>query len=89
MTETFALGGINWCWYLQADIDSINLTARILVHTRFHNERDNHPMIVSPRRCKVIEDEKRNIITLKIDDVSYRVTNVSNVFSYNDFSQLK
>lgn len=93
MLKTFALGGINWCWYLQGMFNEEDKTVHVLFHTRWHLDRDvKHPKTTpGTTYCQTIEDgtPQRNLIEVKVGDVVYTVANPKNTFAYNDFTHLE
>lgn len=89
--RTIVGGGINWTWYLQGEFDEVTKTVRILYHTRFHNERDAHPVAEPGYRDFHITESKDNeriALEVTVGQTTYRVLNPLCVFNYHDFSQI-
>jgi len=91
-TRVIGDGGINWDWYLCGDFDDEEKTVHIYYHDRWHkyeNQGDsNHPANAEwTTRMTLLEDGKREVYGVRLEQTEYLVTNPGYVFGYKDMSK--
>jgi hypothetical protein len=88
MIRTLVSSGINWNWYLCANFNEQDKTAHVYYHDRWHKcefRGSNHPK-AEWTNFSLLEDDKRILYGIKVENIEYLVTNPDNVFNYRDFS---
>lgn len=89
----FTGGGMNWCWYMQANVNEQDDTIEIMLHDRLHNQRNAIQQAKIDPECVgsfyMKEDGDRVVqsamITKKGITKEYKVSNPKNVFNYGRF----
>ena len=87
--KTYGSGGINWAWYLEAEI--MGDEVKILRHYRLHYDRDDHPSTVGA--FQLIEEKReafsvapRLVVGVELGEggmwKKYKVSNPKGPFDY-------
>lgn len=89
MNRIYTAGGINWTWYIDANLNEDG-TATIHRFWRLHNSDPNQGAFDHPEDMRIagsaelLEDKQRNVHSLAVrGGLTYKVRNPKHVFDYD------